>query len=98
MNVLTVDGQYWFTGCNDTPGPCQHGGASDPVHGITIGFVKEAAGPNASPGSPTVTIDAGPDFGFATTIAAPTTPGKYLLISTAASGLRAPDVSVIVTG
>jgi hypothetical protein len=68
------------------------------VHGITIGFIKESAGPNASPGPPTVTVDAGPDFAFATTIVAPSTPGRYLLISVAASGLRAPDVSVVVTG
>jgi hypothetical protein len=96
--MLTIEGQAWATSCNDTLGPCQHGGVSGPVHGITIGFVKEPAGPNAPPGPPTVTVDARPDFGFATTMAAPSAPGKYLLISVAESGLRAPDVSVIVTG
>ncbi|HEY7478514.1 MAG TPA: hypothetical protein VIB62_09775 [Actinomycetota bacterium] len=92
--TLSLAGEYFFHGCNDTPGPCERGGMSDPMHDVPLDIAR--AEPSDEEGArweargvptPLVTIDADDDGSFSVEgLRAPDQPGRYVLVLTPRPG------------
>jgi hypothetical protein len=91
--TVTVGGRYWYTHCNDTPGPCEQGGMSGPMQDVEIGIAparvpegKNSLWERAGPVVPLGAADADEHGEFTIEGAVmPTEPGPYLLVYTTPS-------------